>query len=337
MAKKIVPPGIEVVAGELIEASTKIVPVAPLGDTSRTDYSGAANDEHFVTIWLDGLRTSPHTVRSYTRASSRFLSFLMTRGSTLRMAKVADLLAWQTALAADDERRRPTPPGEKYLMSAHTRQQLAAVKSLLAKGRVTGYLPFDVGAAVKLPPVRDVLAERLLTIEEVDAIFAATTPDEEPVVRLLYYLGCRVAELVQLRWQHVMRTPDGGVTVTVHGKGEKTRYVHLDPSEAKSLLLLQPAEVGDDVGERYVFPSRRGGKHMHASSAWRLVHAAVVRSGIGRRASPHWFRHAHASHALDAGAPPHLVQQTLGHASLTTTTRYAHVRPGESSSKYLKR
>jgi len=53
-------------------------------------------------------------------------------------------------------------------------------------------------------------------------------------------------------------------------------------------------------------------------------------------ASAHWFRHAHASHALDNGAPAHVVQQTLGHSDLKTTTRYAHVREGDGGGNYLK-
>ncbi len=53
------------------------------------------------------------------------------------------------------------------------------------------------------------------------------------------------------------------------------------------------------------------------------------------RVSPHWLRHAHASHALDRGASIHLVQQTLGHASVATTSRYLHTHPGDSSGRYL--
>ena len=51
--------------------------------------------------------------------------------------------------------------------------------------------------------------------------------------------------------------------------------------------------------------------------------------------SPHWLRHAHASHALDHGAPIHLVQATLGHSSVATTSAYLHARPGDSSARYL--
>jgi hypothetical protein len=65
------------------------------------------------------------------------------------------------------------------------------------------------------------------------------------------------------------------------------------------------------------------------------VRAAAARAGIALPVSPHWFRHAHASHALDRGAPIHLVQATLGHTSITTTGRYLHARPQDSSSRFL--
>jgi integrase/recombinase XerD len=65
------------------------------------------------------------------------------------------------------------------------------------------------------------------------------------------------------------------------------------------------------------------------------VKAAAERAGVDPAASTHWLRHAHASHALDAGAPVHLVRQGLGHASLATTTRYAHARPDASAGDYL--
>ena len=68
-----------------------------------------------------------------------------------------------------------------------------------------------------------------------------------------------------------------------------------------------------------------------------LIKAAAKRAKVNPEASAHWFRHAHASHAIDNGAPITLVSQTLGHADLKTTSVYAHARPNESSSRYLKR
>jgi integrase/recombinase XerD len=70
-------------------------------------------------------------------------------------------------------------------------------------------------------------------------------------------------------------------------------------------------------------------------SVHRIVKRAAARAGLPANFSAHWYRHAHASHALDAGAPSHVVQAVLGHASLAMTGRYAHARPCDSSAFYL--
>ena len=67
-----------------------------------------------------------------------------------------------------------------------------------------------------------------------------------------------------------------------------------------------------------------------------IVKATAKRAGINLAVSAHWLRHAHASHAIDEGAPITLVSQTLGHADLKTTSVYAHARPNDSSSRYLR-
>lgn len=64
--------------------------------------------------------------------------------------------------------------------------------------------------------------------------------------------------------------------------------------------------------------------------------AAAKRAELPASLSTHWLRHAHASHALDQGGPISLVQATLGHASVATTGRYLHARPGDSSAHYFK-
>jgi len=71
------------------------------------------------------------------------------------------------------------------------------------------------------------------------------------------------------------------------------------------------------------------------SQLWRIVKKAARRAGAPEGVSPHWFRHGHAAHALDRGAPAHLVQQTLGYQSLATTSRYTHARPDDSLGQYL--
>ena len=118
--------------------------------------------------------------------------------------------------------------------------------------------------------------------------------------------------------------------MTVLGKVGKTRAVLL-PAGVWHELLARRGAAGPDEP---VFRSRTGGP-LDPSQVLRIVKAAARRAGIDANVSPHWLRHGHASHALDRGAPVHLVAATLGHASIATTGRYAHARPSDSSSRYL--
>ncbi len=92
----------------------------------------------------------------------------------------------------------------------------------------------------------------------------------------------------------------------------------------------------------YVFQSRQAwspagkeDRRIDESSVNRIVKSAAKRAGITGNISPHWFRHAHATHALERGAPITLVKATLGHESMETTAKYTHVRPNASSSQFL--
>jgi hypothetical protein len=86
--------------------------------------------------------------------------------------------------------------------------------------------------------------------------------------------------------------------------------------------------------EEPVFPSRSG-RALDRGRVRMIVRQAAKRAGVEGSVSPHWLRHSHASHALDHGAPIHLVQATLGHSSVATTSGYLHVRPGDSSARFL--
>jgi integrase len=147
---------------------------------------------------------------------------------------------------------------------------------------------------------------------------------------LLYVSGIRVSELCGLKWRDVTARTEGG-QITVFGKGGRTRAVLLKPKTWDQLLSIR----GDAAADSPVFRSRKGGGPLDPSQARRIVYAAGAKAGLTQKVSPHWMRHAHASHALDRNAPIHLVQATLGHASIATTGRYLHARPTESSSFYL--
>ena len=123
----------------------------------------------------------------------------------------------------------------------------------------------------------------------------------------------------------------------VYGKGGKTRAIKLPASLWQELQSLRGnAAIGEPV-----FTSRKKKGYLKEMQANRIVKAAAKRvpgleEAVAENVSPHWLRHAHASHAMDRGAPVHLVKETLGHANIATTGRYLHARPTDSSSLYLE-
>ena len=204
------------------------------------------------------------------------------------------------------------------------------MKSLFAFGHRLGYLHFDVASALKLPKFRNDLAERILDESEVSRMIdLEDQPRNRCILLTLYVGGFRVSEITQLKWKHLQSRNQSG-QITVFGKGGKTRSVLIPESVWAGLLSLR----GDAQNDAPVFRSRKRG-HLHESQIWRIVRKASDRANIEKAVSCHWLRHAHASHALDHGAPIHLVQATLGHASVATTGQYLHARPSESSGSYL--
>ena len=272
----------------------------------------AASDDQLVALWLYG--RSSHTARAYRADASRFL---VAAGKPLARVTLADLQAFADTSAG-------AGPASRY-------RALSAVKSLLAFGHRTGYLPFDVGRMLRLPALRNPLAERILPEVEVHRMLSLEPNQRNrALLTLLYASGVRVSELCGLRWRDVQAVAGGG-QITVFGKGGKTRSIHLPASVWHLLESLHDAFAADDP----VFRSRKQGGALKPLAVLRIVRRAAHRAGIEVAVSPHWLRHAHASHALDRGAPIHLVQVTLGHTSISTTGRYLHARPKESSSRFL--
>lgn len=276
---------------------------------------GAASDHQLLEIWLHG--RSIHTQRAYRADVERFRS---RAGKPFRQITLADLQQFADSLSD--------------LAAASRYRTLSAIKSLLAFGHSIGYLPFDVGRALRLPAVRNRLAERILPEADLHRILSL-----EPNLRnrailiLLYASGVRVSELCGLSWRDVHPNGDGG-QISVFAKGGVTRSIQVPASVWKVVTGLQTSKSAADDA---VFRSRKGknGGRLRPLAVLRIVRQAAERAGIELPVSPHWFRHAHASHALDRGAPIHLVQATLGHANINTTGRYLHARPKDSSSRFL--
>ena len=272
----------------------------------------AATDPQLIELWLHG--RSPHTQRAYRADAERLLGFV---GAPLGQITLGDLQAFADAIGG--------------LAPSSRARSLSAAKSLLAFGHHLGYLPFDVGRALKLPGRKNTLAERILPEAEIQRMLALEPSSRNrALLRLLYAAGLRVSELAALRWRDVKPRDNAG-QVTVYGKGGKTRAVLLSAATWRELQALR----GDAVDGAPIFRSRQGGGPLSTVQVLRVVRRAAARAGVRGRVSPHWLRHAHASHALDRGAPIHLVQATLGHASVATTGRYLHAQPTDSSARYL--
>ena len=145
--------------------------------------------------------------------------------------------------------------GQGSLKPASQNRALTAVKSLLSFAQETGYLPFNVGAAVKLRPDRDHLAQRILEESEVARLIDAAPEGRNRVLlKLLYVSGVRVSEVCGLKWCDALARQEGG-QITVFGKGGKTRTVLLKPKVWQQLLSIK----GEAKAVDPIFRSRKGG------------------------------------------------------------------------------
>jgi integrase/recombinase XerD len=271
----------------------------------------AGGDEVVVRAWLHG--RPANTVIAYRGDVTRFLAHA---GKTLAEIELADLQAWDTSLAAD----RPTSRVRR----------LASAKSLLAFAHGLGAIATNPGQALRLAKPTATTSERILAEADVlRMIGAEPNENRKALLRLLYLCGLRASEAAALCWRDMTPVGKAG-EARILGKGARLRTVGIPAALWRDLVALSPARPPAAA----VVPTVAG-RHFDRQAVHRAVRSAARRAGIKAAVSPHWLRHSHASHALDRGAPPQVVQQNLGHASLATTTRYLHARRGDHSSNYL--
>jgi len=177
-------------------------------------------------------------------------------------------------------------------------------------------------------------AERILSQDEVVRLIGQTRRVRDRVlVETLYLAGLRLSELTGLKWRNCIRM-DAVDKLVIKGKGGYVRDVPIPSNLMDAIVELRsPQDKDDDL----VFHSREG-KSLRASDVRYLLRQAAKRAGLRQadHLSPHWLRHANASHALENGAPINVVQKTLGHRSLDTTSKYLHTNLSQSSAAYIK-
>lgn len=313
---------------DIVPSGPAAVPVEIPGFPGGANFSGATSDARLIDLWLRN--KSPKTRQAYAHELERF--FDVTGAKPLGATTLTDLQDF-----ADSASEMFAPRTQ--------RKMLAAVKSLFSFANKTGYLPYNVGAVLRLPAAKDDLAERELSEANVHKMInLEPNPRNRALMLTLYAGGLRREDVTRLKWRDVKDRDDvksGAGQLTVFGKGGKSGNVLLPPGVYRELLALRTLDDGEASAkpDDPIFRSRkkntRRGGHLDVSHVNRIVGAAAKRIGVEGNVSPHWLRHSHATHAEKRGAKLSLIQRTLRHSSLETTGRYLHANPLESSGMYL--
>ncbi len=271
---------------------------------------------------------SPNTLAAYGRDLDRYLTYLRAHGVG-RPAEVGEGL-----VTGFLEVLRTGADGGARLAPSSASRTVTAVRGWHRFLLAEGVTDTDPSAAVRPPQVGRRLP-KALTIEEVRQLLEAASIDDSPValrdralLELLYATGARISEAVGLAVDDLDR---GTGCLRLFGKGRKERIVPVgryawDALDAY-LVRGRPVLVDKGHGTPSVFVNTLG-RPLSRQSAWAVLQGAAARAGLdgeGRRISPHTLRHSFATHLLAGGADVRVVQEMLGHASVTTTQIYTRV------------
>ncbi|MEO9323999.1 site-specific tyrosine recombinase XerD [Nocardioides sp. C4-1] len=296
--------------------------------------------ERAVRTYLDHLTVekglAANTLTSYRRDLRRYLQFLRRRDvTTLAAVSEATVTEFLVHLREGD-----ADLGHPPLSSTSAARTVVAVRGFHKFAVADGLATLDPAAAVK-PPAAAKRLPKALPLSDVEAILdAAGAPGtalalrDRALLEVLYGTGARISEAVGLDVDD-LDWGESGVdgTVLLRGKGGKERLVPIGSYAREAIEaylvrargdLVASGSAGGGTTGGALFLNARGGR-LSRQSAWAVLVRTAERAGVTRDVSPHTLRHSFATHLLDGGADVRVVQELLGHASVTTTQVYTLV------------
>jgi integrase/recombinase XerD len=280
-----------------------------------------------IRTYLDHLTVerglSRNTLASYRRDLDRYAETLAAAGiDDLAAVGPADLTRHLAGLRTGDGDRPPLSP-------ASAARAMSAVRGLHRFAAREGQVAQDVSRDVK-PPAPPKRLPKALDVDAVERLLAVPGDDplglrDRALLEVLYGTGARISEAVGLDIDDI---DTHARSVLLRGKGGKQRLVPIG-RPAVTALDAYLVRGRPDLGRRgkgtpAIFLNARGGR-LSRQSAWQVLQDAAERAGITAAVSPHTLRHSFATHLLDGGADVRVVQELLGHASVTTTQIYTLV------------
>lgn len=271
-----------------------------------------------------------NTLSSYRRDLRRYAAHLDVRG-------IGDLAAVTEVDVSDflvELRKGDPETGAPPLSAVSAARALIAVRGLHKFAAAEGITAVDVARAVR-PPTPGRRLPKSLTFDQILALLDGAGGDGEAdgpltlrnraLLEVLYSTGARISEAVGLDVDDVDTQTR---SVLLRGKGDKQRLVPIGRPAVSALdaylVRGRPDLARRGKGTPAIFLNARGGR-LSRQSAWQVLQDAAERAGITAGVSPHTLRHSFATHLLEGGADVRVVQELLGHASVTTTQIYTLV------------
>ena len=270
-----------------------------------------------------------HTQRTYAALLNKFVAWAAKQGiSDWQSVELRHLMAF---LQHERERALANQPKEsaRRLSSESLYLEIAALRALYRFAENEKLLPANVAENLSLPR-RWKRLPKALTNQEINKLLTPETPEtpanlcDQAILELAYASGLRLAELRNARLENLHL--DAGF-INVVGKGNKERVVPVGSKAVAALehylsagrpRLVTPRSTAN------VFLTKRGTPFAPVT-LWLRIKQRVRRAGIPRNVTPHMLRHSFATHLLDHGADLRVIQELLGHASISTTEVYTHV------------